>query len=212
MTSQDLKRVVMERNLSLIGYKGLTNIYHALAALNRGNVDGDFVETGAWRGGACMYARSVMNELGMKGEVYVCDSFNGLPRPDTAKYPLDEGDTHYQDEKLVVPLEEVRGYFEEFNLLEGVSFIEGWFKDTMPVLKEKVGPIAVLRLDGDMYQSTIEVLENLYDKVQQQGFVIVDDYGLDRCKWAVDDFVKKYSPKWSPLRVEQSTIQVWQKV
>ena len=48
---------------------------------------------------------------------------------------------------------------------------------------------AVLRLDGDMYGSTMEALDALYPKLSQGGYVIVDDYGaIPQCKEAVTDF------------------------
>ncbi len=211
MTSQDLKREIMERKLSLIGYAGLSNIYHALKCAQENGLDGDFVETGAWKGGAALYARSVMNELGMTGKVYVCDSFKGLPPPDTDNYPLDEGDGHHLEPKLAISKEEVESYFKEYNLLEGVEFIEGWFKDTMPTLAKKTKDISVLRLDGDMYESTMQVLEALYDKVPVAGLVIVDDYLLDRCKWAIDDFYKKRGLTEEIKRVDHTGIAIWQK-
>ena len=65
----------------------------------------------------------------------------------------------------------------------------GWFQDTVPLASD-VGPIAILRLDGDWYDSTIVCLRHLYDKVVPGGFVIVDDYGAyEGCRKAVDEFV-----------------------
>lgn len=211
MTSQDIKRKVMERNLSLIGYAGLSNVYHCLQNVKLNKINGDFVETGVWKGGASLYARAVMNELGIEGKVYVCDSFRGVPKPDVVNFPLDEGDYHYEDKALAISREEVEGYFKEFDLLDGTEFVEGWFKDTMPPLKDKIEKIAVLRLDGDMYQSTIEVLDALYDKVVPLGLVIVDDYGLDRCKWAIDDFFEKRRIKEELRLVEHTMTAIWQK-
>jgi hypothetical protein len=67
-----------------------------------------------------------------------------------------------------------------------VRFLEGWFKDTLPTAP--IGQIAVLRLDGDMYESTIQALEALYERVSPGGFVIIDDYFLGPCRQAVTDF------------------------
>lgn len=211
MTAQDIKRIVMERKLSLIGYPGLSNIEHALINVHTNKLEGDFVETGVWKGGACLYARALMNEMGIKGTVYACDSFKGLPPPDIEKYPLDEGDGHHLEAGLSIPLEVVESYFNEYNLREGVEFVEGWFKDTMPVLKHKIKAITILRLDGDMYQSTMEVLDSLYDLVVNGGLIIVDDYALDRCKWAIDDFRKKRNIEEPILAVQHSGIALWQK-
>jgi O-methyltransferase len=85
-------------------------------------------------------------------------------------------------------MERVRDNFRKFDLLdERVKFVKGWFHETLPSCA--VGQIALLRLDGDMYESTIVSLEALYDRVAPGGFVIVDDYGyLESCRSAVHDF------------------------
>ena len=46
----------------------------------------------------------------------------------------------------------------------------------------------MLRLDGDLYESTIDALQPLYPKVSPGGFVIVDDYNLPMCRKAIHDF------------------------
>ncbi len=78
------------------------------------------------------------------------NSFQGLPRPDAATYPVDENDPHHTFENLVVGIDEVRGNFARYDLLdEQVRFLPGWFRDTLPTAP--VSRLAVLRLDGDMY-------------------------------------------------------------
>ena len=90
------------------------------------------------------------------------------------------------------------GTFEEveellFNKLSldraKVSMVKGWFQDSLPKSREKIGEIAVLRLDGDWYESTKCCLENLYGNVVPNGYVIIDDYQLVGCKQAVDEFL-----------------------
>ena len=70
----------------------------------------------------------------------------------------------------------------------------------MPLVESK--KIAVLRLDGDMYESTITVLDALYDKVTSGGWVIVDDYDwVPACKQAVTHFLgrRKLTPEILPI-------------
>jgi predicted O-methyltransferase YrrM len=90
-----------------------------------------------------------------------------------------------------VSLEQIQDNFRRFGLLdEQVVFVKGWFKDTMPTLPAE--KIAILRLDGDMYESTIQPLESLYDRVSPGGWIIVDDYAIiPACKAAVTDFLAK---------------------
>ncbi len=95
------------------------------------------------------------------------------------------------------------GTYEEVSKLMfyqlGLSFddvilVKGWFQDTLPEYRERVGDIAVLRLDGDWYESTKCCLENLYDNIVAGGYVIIDDYQLAGCKQAVDEFLAAKAP------------------
>lgn len=174
---------------TLVSEEGLENIEELLKKIKKEKIGGNFVETGAWKGGACIYARSVMNELGLTGTVYACDSFEGLPKPDD-KYPVDAGDEHWKIKDLNIKVADAENNFIKFGCRDGVEIVKGFFEETMPVLKNKVGEIAILRLDGDMYGSTMVVLENLYDNVVDGGYIIVDDYALHGCKKAVDNFIK----------------------
>ena len=175
---------------TMIGLKRLDNLQHCICDVLQKGVPGDLVETGVWRGGAAIFMRAVLEAYGDRHrQVWLADSFQGLPAPDAGKYPADAGDQHHSlSPYLAVPAEIVKANFARYGLLDGrVHFLEGWFRDTLPTAR--VGQIAVLRLDADMYESTIEALHYMYDKVSPGGFVIVDDYGaLPNCRRAVDDF------------------------
>ena len=121
-------------------------------------------------------------------QVWVADSFEGLPKPD-GRYPQDEGDRHWtMNHVLAVSLDEVKSNFSRYGLLdERVHFLKGWFKDTLP--NAPIERLALLRVDGDMYSSTMDSLLNLYPRLTTGGYVIIDDYGgIDACRKAVDDF------------------------
>ena len=122
--------------------------------------------------------------------IFVADSFEGLPKPDD-KYSEDKDDKHHTKADLSVSLREVKNNFASYGLLdENVQFIKGFFKDTLH--KAPIEKLAILRLDGDMYSSTIQALDALYHKVSIGGYVIIDDYKLAACKQAVHDFRDKY--------------------
>jgi O-methyltransferase len=82
-------------------------------------------------------------------------------------------------------------FFKKLRLQENaVSIVKGWFQNTLPRYKRQIGSIAILRIDGDWYESTKVCLEQLYDNVVKGGYVIIDDYGYyPGCKKAVDEFV-----------------------
>jgi O-methyltransferase len=174
---------------TMIGLKRLDNIQFCVEMAIKDKIPGDLIETGVWRGGACIFMRAILEAYGdTTRTVWVADSFVGLPPPNAAAYHADAGDTHHTySDFLAVSRREVEENFRRYNLLDGqVRFLEGWFKDTLP--KAPIDRLAVLRLDGDMYESTIQTLEALYDKLSCGGFAIVDDYHLEPCKQAVTDF------------------------
>jgi len=174
---------------TMIGLTRLTRLQHCVETILDDAVPGDLIETGVWRGGACIFMRAILKAYGdTTRNVWVADSFAGLPPPDAAAYPADAGDEHYRySDHLAVSRQHVESNFACYGLLdERVRFLEGWFKDTIPTAP--IDRLAILRLDGDLYESTIQVLEALYDKLSPGGFVIIDDYELAPCAQAVHDF------------------------
>ncbi len=176
--------------LSMIGSARMQNFRRLIERAIAMGVRGDIVETGVWRGGASIMARAVLSAYDVKDRLVVlADSFEGLPPGDPERYPADQGSNFHEFPELAVSMEEVRRNFERFGLLDDqVVFIKGWFKDTMPTFPDR--PIAILRLDGDMYESTIDPLTYLFDRVSSGGWIIVDDYEwVPACKAAVTDFL-----------------------
>jgi O-methyltransferase len=174
---------------TMIGLRRLDNLHALIRTVVKENVPGDLLEAGVWRGGASIFARAVLKAYGVTDRrVWVADSFQGLPKPSLAE---DEGDTHWTYSKLAVPVRQVQRNFARYGLLDDrVSFLEGWFRDTLATAP--IERLAILRLDGDMYESTMDGLA-LYDKVSPGGFVIVDDYGnVEACRRATDDFRLAY--------------------
>jgi O-methyltransferase len=173
---------------TMIGLKRLDNIQDCVTSVIKNYVPGDLIETGVWRGGSSMFMRAVLKAYGDHSRtVWVADSFRGLPQPDAARYPVDRGDTLWTYKELAIPLAEVKANFSRYGLLdEQVAFLPGWFRDTLPTAP--INQLAILRLDGDLYESTMDALVALYPKVTPGGFVIVDDYGLPTCRAAVDEF------------------------
>jgi hypothetical protein len=173
---------------SMIGAKRMNNVRSECERVIGAGVPGDFMETGVWRGGACIMMRAVLKAYqAADRRVIAADSFAGFPAP-TEGIPQDAGfDFHtYQD--FAVPLDQVKAAFARYGLLdEQVVFLEGLFRDTLPTAP--VETLALLRLDGDMYESTMDGLVNLYHKLSSGGTLIVDDYFLfEAQRKAVDEF------------------------
>ncbi|MEA2716236.1 MAG: O-methyltransferase [Actinomycetota bacterium] len=174
---------------TMIGALRLDNLQHCITDVIARGVPGDLIETGVWRGGATIFMRGVLKAYGVTDRrVWVADSFQGLPKPDPDRFRDDTGDIFWGYDALAVSIDQVKANFERYGLLDDqVRFLPGWFRDTLPTAP--IEQIAVLRLDGDMYESTIVALEALYPKLAPGGYAIVDDYkAVDACKAAVDDY------------------------
>jgi O-methyltransferase len=174
---------------TMVSQARLDNLQSCVEDVLQKGVPGDLIETGVWRGGASILMRAVLKAYGDADRtVWVADSFEGLPPPDPEKYPQDAGDIHHTFEQLAVSQEEVAHNFALYDLLDDqVKFLKGWFRDTLPTAP--IEKLAVMRLDGDMYESTMDALVNLYPKLSVGGYVIIDDYGhLPNCRKAVHDF------------------------
>lgn len=173
---------------TMIGQARLDNLQACAESVLADGVPGDFIETGVWRGGATILMRAVLKVHGVTDRrVWAADSFQGLPAPDVARYPHDAGLDLHRYAELAVPLREVRRNFERYGLLdEQVCFLKGWFRDTLPKLP--VPRLALVRLDGDLYESTLDGLSHLYPKLSVGGYLIVDDYAIPACRQAVHDY------------------------
>jgi O-methyltransferase len=177
------------RAQTMIGLPRLENVQFCLEEILEQKIPGDVIETGVWRGGALIFMRAILKAYDANDRVvWGADSFKGLPPPSPELYPADAGDLHHTASALAVSLDEVKENFARYDLLDDqVRFLPGWFRDTLH--SAPIKQLSLIRLDGDMYESTIIALESLYPKLSKGGFLIVDDYGaVPACRQAVQDF------------------------
>ncbi len=211
LTKRDLGLDMPSRAHTMIGNERLNNLRVLTENVVKEGVPGDLIETGVWRGGACIFMRAILKAHGVTDrKVWVADSFQGLPPPDADRYPADEGLKFHIHKELAVTVEQVKANFAKYNLLDGqVEFLQGWFKDTLP--GAPIERLAILRLDGDMYESTIVALKALYHKLSPGGFAIIDDYGsVSACRAAVTDFRSRKGIQDTIYDIDGSGV-FWQK-
>ena len=174
---------------TMVGRRRLDNLIECIPSVINDGGAGDVLEAGVWRGGTCILMRGVLVAAGDRSRrVYVADSFEGLPPPDVTRYPKDaDMDLHLRPE-LAVSVDRVRDNFAAFGLLDDrVEFVKGRFCDSLPSLRGHAW--AVVRLDGDMYESTMDALVHLYPSLTVGGYLIIDDYGAyEACRAAVHDY------------------------
>jgi O-methyltransferase len=195
---------------TMIGRKRLDNIQFCIEEVINSGIPGDLIETGIWRGGATIFMRGVLAAYGITDRrVWAADSFQGVPSP---THPQDAG---YDISARTLPvlsvgLEKVQELFKRYGLLDQqVVFLEGWFKDTLA--KAPIKELAVLRLDGDLYESTMDALNPLYAKVASGGFIIVDDYfAVPQCERAITDFRATHRIS-DPIHIIDDAAVYWRK-
>jgi hypothetical protein len=164
------------------GRRALENAFEITALVEQKKIEGALVECGVAEGGTAAMMALTNRELGvLVRPKWFFDSYEGLPEPTPEDYkggkaghfirPLPKG-------ACLGTIEQVQNLIFDKLLFarNEVHLVKGWFQDTVPLHREKIGPIAVLRLDGDWYESTKIPLENFYDRVSPGGYIIIDDY------------------------------------
>lgn len=200
----DLK---VKQRLAVFGQRALSkpntvlNSYELAADCIKRGILGDFVECGVFAGtqSAAMALANEVNNGGRRSHLF--DSFEGLPNPgprdDSTITSLTDQYHCPKDGKLVssgidvCTVAQVEQHMKEWGINpDNLWYYEGWFQETVQEAAEMgaIGPVAVLRLDGDYYESTKVCLEHLHPLVQPGGYVIVDDYALTGCKVAMMEY------------------------
>ena len=212
---------------TMIGMRRLDNIQALVEDILQTQTPGDLIETGVWRGGATIFMRGVLKAYGVSDRtVWVADSFAGFPMPNqegvSARSYNSPGLEEFREgtppefEAIIEPVmrgtsyEEVRERFTRYGLLdEQVQFLRGWFHETLP--SAPIERLALLRLDGDLYDSTYVALQALYPKLLVGGYAIVDDYGtFAECRQAVQDYLKAINTRVDPQWIDTEAV-FWQK-
>jgi O-methyltransferase len=201
------------RPFTMISNDWLTDLARLVQTVLANDIPGDFVECGVWRGGASFLMADLLRQAGEQNrKVWLFDSFEGLPPPEVVdgpaaqQYAIETTNPYYYD-NCRVSVEEVRQAAAQLGLAEYTECVQGWFDQTLPAHRSRIGPIALLRLDCDWHASMRCCLDNLYDQVADGGFVAVDDYfGLDGCALAVHEFlgerhlahrIESFAGKWT---------------
>jgi O-methyltransferase len=198
METRDLPTLDKVRPFTQVPVESLADLAHLVREVLAHDIPGDFVECGVWRGGASFLMADLLRQAGVRDrKVWLFDSFEGLPAPEEVDGPAamayaKNTDSHLYLDNCRVSLEEVQRSATELGLASYTEFIKGWFDQTLPANRGRIGPIAILRIDCDWYSSVRCCLENLYDQVVEGGFVVFDDYYIfDGCAIAVHEFLGK---------------------
>jgi O-methyltransferase len=201
-----LEQIISQvRPYTMVPDSGVELLIRAVQQIVTQRIAGDFVECGVWQGG-CAAAMKLAAQAGpasgqtMPRTLHLFDSFEGLPPVQPIDGPMAQGwqqdvDGPIYYDNCTASLDLVQQNFQQLGLLSDsgllpVQFYPGWFEQTvLNFAAQNQTQIALLRLDGDWYESTKVCLENLYPLVSENGIVIIDDYyAWDGCAVAVHEY------------------------
>lgn len=181
-------------------------LVNAVRYIVANQVPGDVVECGVWRGGSSMAAALTLKQLGDEHRhLYLYDTFEGMSAPTAEDVAFDGvpasgtfAEQRLSDESSEwcrAPLDDVRANLESTGYpAERVHYVKGKVEATLPATLPG-GPIALLRLDTDWYESTRHELEHLYPRLARGGVLIIDDYGhWTGARKAVDEYFAAHPP------------------
>jgi O-methyltransferase len=189
---------------TMVTHDGLLATYDIARHLIRSRIPGAFVEMGCHNGGSAAIIAYAAKREGDFRALHLFDSFVGLPHPNEHEFcewmaadwgvAKDQCDGQLKSSGALIA-EKQRAQDVLFNIvgypMDRTTFHVGWFQDTVPAAKDALGEIALLRLDGDLYESTLVCLRHLYPQVVSGGIVIVDDFGLPGCRLACEEYFKE---------------------
>jgi O-methyltransferase len=191
---------------TMLGTRQLDHMQRCIVDVLTRNIPGDLIEAGVWRGGMTIFMRAVLKAYQITDRsVWVADSFAGLPEIDRQHETF-----AWQRGNMAVSLEAVRNNFARYGLLdEHVVFLKGFFSETLPTAP--VRQLSILRVDADLYESTMDVLRNLYSTLSVGGYAIFDDYqNLPDCRRAIDDFRRNHGITEEICGIDKRAVY-WQK-
>lgn len=191
---------------TMLGTRQLDHMQRCITDVLDRNVPGDLIEAGVWRGGMTIFMRAVLMAYQVRDrKVWVADSFAGLPEIDQRResFAWNQGD-------MAASLETVKYNFARYGLLdEQVAFLKGFFSETLPTAA--IRRLSILRVDADLYASTLDALRSLYPVLSPGGYAIFDDYqNLPDCRRAIDEFRQNHGITEEIRRIDQRAVY-WQK-
>ena len=191
-----LYRDLHQGGWTMVGPRRGRMLQRLAAQVERDGIPGALVDCGAWNGGS-----TIMLTSGAPGrDIWAFDSFEGLPEPEVVDRRPDLGGG-----QLVGSQAKLRDGFQRFQPGARLRIGAGWFEDTLPGARERIGTIAVLHVDGDWYESVWNALEVLYPIVAVGGFVIIDDYAtFAGARQATDNYRARVGESGRLRRIDHS--------
>ena len=200
---------ILPRALTMIGLIRMENLQFCVENIIQDNIEGDLMECGVWRGGACVFMKLILDRYDVNKKIVLADSFgDGFP---IRTNPYDK---QYEIKDEVVfetpTIEQVTTNFKNYGVLDdNVIFVKGFFEESLK--NTNIDSLSLLRADGDLYTSTWPILEHMYPKLSSNGHCIIDDYFWAPCKKAVTDYRNNMNVKEKLMPIDYASV-FWQKL
>ena len=206
---QELLQII--RPYTMLSEERLFSLFSLAKRVCLENIPGNFVECGVAAGGSSALLASVIKRYSKQPRrlLYAFDSFEGMPTP--SEHDKHNGlladATGWGTGTCAAPEESLREICAKIGVSEIIQTVKGYFQDTLPGMQDKIGMISLLHMDGDWYESTKTILDNLYDMVVNDGLIQVDDYGFwEGCRKAIHEFEVKRDIKFQINNIDNTGI------
>ena len=195
---------------TMLSQQRLYNLFKLSKYICENNIPGNFVECGVARGGSSALLSYVIKKYSKQPRyLYSFDTFEGMPEPTKEDFHdnLSANEIGWGTGTCAAPIETLMDVVAKFNAVNVIKPIKGYFQNTIPEFKNEIGGIAFLHLDGDWYESTKAILNNLYEQVVENGILQVDDYGFwSGCKKAIHEFEDDKKIKFNLTKIDDTGV------
>lgn len=198
------------RPYTMMSEARLRAIYTNARRICEEDLEGNFVECGVAAGGSSALLAHIIKKYTKRPRLLYCfDTFEGMPRPTSADVhrgvPADA--TGWGTGTCAAPMASLTKVVDQLDAGDVVRPVKGLFCETLPQTRQSIGEIALLHLDGDWYESTRDILLNLYDLVLTGGYLQVDDYGhWEGCRKALDEFEAERGVRFEKTVLDETGI------
>ncbi|MDY6937252.1 MAG: TylF/MycF/NovP-related O-methyltransferase [Cyanobacteriota bacterium] len=198
------------RPYTMLGEARLYSLFCLVKRVCLNNIPGNIIECGVAGGGSTALMATVIKRYTKQPRwLYAFDSFEGMPTPtqEDKHNGVSADATGWGTGTCAASETNVRQLCEKLGVSDIVKTVKGYFQDTLPEMRDMVGTISLLHMDGDWYESTQAILENLYDRVVNDGLIQVDDYGYwEGCRQAVGEFEASRNLKFAIQTIDDTGV------
>lgn len=198
------------RAYTMLGEDRLYSLFTRAKQICLNDLPGNFVECGVAAGGSTALLSYVVKRYSKRPRwVYALDSFSGMPAPTAHDHHRGTGaeETGWGTGTCAAPEESVKEICVKLEVSGLVKTVKGYFQNTLPAIRDEIGEISLLHLDADWYESTLTILDNLFDQVVENGILQVDDYGhWEGCRKALHEFEAQRQLEFSIHKIDYSGV------